>query len=190
MGILLQVEYSKVHSNDSSNAETTKDLTRWEGPMIILTVILNISLTIAISGRIWWKYRKLARLLNDRTQRRHFQTVWLAVESGVVIAITQIVLLILGALSSPGYQIIAHAVTPLIGIAFTGIILRVQLSPRDCDYSIETGALDTIVPTTVDDAIIQEVTPASDYELRRITFDAKTSELDLCESRVESTEPP
>ena len=82
--------------------------------MLILTVILNIVLTIAISGRIWWRYRQLAMLLNNSSHRRHLHVIWLVVESGVVIAIMQLLLLIFGAISSPGYQIIVHAVTPII----------------------------------------------------------------------------
>lgn len=131
MGVLLQVEYARPHP-PAANYERTQDLVRlepgnfsaladilltqfrWEASMMVMTVVLNIGLTIAIAARIVWKYRLMSSAMPERTQGRHEYLVWLIVESGMIVAVTQILVIILAAVGSAGYQIVVHAVNPLI----------------------------------------------------------------------------
>ncbi|KAK7693543.1 hypothetical protein QCA50_003112 [Cerrena zonata] len=146
MGVMLQWEFSRPHA-DAVNLERTSDLYRWEAPMILISVILNVSLTSAIAWKIWWQYRQLGRAA-QRREARYLHIMWLIVESGMVVAVAQLLVLVLGAIHNSGYQIVDHAVPPLIGIAFTGIILRVQkISSEDSFYttSSDRPPLSTVV---------------------------------------------
>ena len=84
--------------------------------MLIFTVVANIGLTFAIAGRVWYQYRQMSRSMMHRglQESLHVRVMWLIVESGVLIAIAQLLVLVLGIIDNPGYQIIVHAVNPLI----------------------------------------------------------------------------
>lgn len=146
MGVMLQWEFGRPHPN-AVNYERTAALYRWEAPMIIISVALNLTLTTAIAWKIWWQYRQLGRVACHR-EAHYLRILWLIVESGMIVAIAQTLILVLGAIHNSGYQIVLHAVTPLIGIVFTSIILRVQkVSYENTAHTITTDAppLDTLV---------------------------------------------
>jgi len=172
MGMLLQWEYSRDHSH-MTNLEASWDLMRWEASMLVLTVLANVSLTVAIAGRIWYQYRQMARTMRrDIHESRHVRIMWMVVESGVLVAIAQVLVLILGGLNNPGYQIVVHAVNPLIGIVFTGVIVRVQLASYSSQLtSGESAPLDTIVMHSAVGAHVHG--DPSTLSHRHISFDAK-----------------
>ncbi|KAH8107070.1 hypothetical protein BXZ70DRAFT_272660 [Cristinia sonorae] len=171
IGMVLQWEYGRDHSGET-NAEAAAELLRWEGSMLGLTVIVNLGLTIAIAARIIYQHRQTPPTLrHNMTESRHVRIMWIIVESGVIIAITQLLVLVLGALDNPGYQILVHAVCPMIGIVFTGVIVRVQLSTYSSQFTsdISSAPLDTIVLHSSVNTRLHE-----SLAQQHISFDAKT----------------
>lgn len=81
--------------------------------MILISAALNVSLTSAIAWKIWWQYRQLGRTA-QRREAHYLHIMWLIVESGMVVAFAQVLILILGAIHNSGYQIVTHAITPLV----------------------------------------------------------------------------
>lgn len=81
--------------------------------MILISAVLNVSLTSAIAWKIRWQYRQLGRAARRR-EAHYLHIMWLIVESGMIIAIAQLLVLILGAIHNSGYQMVDHAITPLI----------------------------------------------------------------------------
>ena len=66
----------------------------------VLDMILNVSVTVAIVGRLWWMGRKLASLTDTRTNR-NTSAIYVVVESGAIFATANLVILVLYALNSP-----------------------------------------------------------------------------------------
>ena len=60
----------------------------------VLDLILNVSITVAIAGRLWWMDRTMAALTATRTNR-YASSIYLAVESGAISTVTHTVLLAL-----------------------------------------------------------------------------------------------
>ena len=86
----------------------------------ILSIVLNVSVTVAIATRLWWIDRTVASLTASRTNR-YTSTIFIVIESGAVFAATTISMLALyitnGSASLTGLDIasqLAVCVPPFI----------------------------------------------------------------------------
>jgi len=70
----------------------------------VLNITLNISVTIAIAGRLWWIGRTIASLTSIRTNQYAF-SIHVVVESGAIFTGANIVSLALYALNNPGLSV-------------------------------------------------------------------------------------
>ena len=61
---------------------------------------LNVSVTVAIAGRLWWIDRTVASLTATRTNR-HVSSIFVVVESGAISAVTTIVIFLLYVTNNP-----------------------------------------------------------------------------------------
>lgn len=163
--------------------------------MLVSTALANVGLTVAIAGRVWYQYRQMARTMHRNTEESlHVRVMWLIVESGFLIAVAQLLVLVLGILDNPGYQIVVHAVNPLIvrapafffticfayrnctmkGVVFTGVIVRVQVASNASRFaSGESAPLDTIVLHSAMGTHIRSGDPSS-LSRRHISLDTKS----------------
>ena len=66
----------------------------------VLDMILALSVTVAIAGRLWWVGRTVASLTATRTNR-YVSSIYVVVESAAVFAATTVVMLVLYVRNSP-----------------------------------------------------------------------------------------
>jgi len=69
----------------------------------VLDITLNVSVTMAIAGRLWWMGRTASSLTSRRTNRYAFP-IYVIVECGAILTGANIVCLLLYALKSPGFS--------------------------------------------------------------------------------------
>ncbi|KAI9573461.1 hypothetical protein HD554DRAFT_2325775 [Boletus coccyginus] len=93
----------------------------------VLDITLNVSVTMAIVGRLWWMGRTIASLTSTRSNRFAF-SIYVVVESGAIFAGANIISLLLYALNNPalstGLNITSQlaALTPLLIVVQVGLI--------------------------------------------------------------------
>jgi len=68
----------------------------------VLDIALNVSVTMAIAGRLWWMGRTTASITPTRTNR-YALSVYATVESGAIFAGVNIISLALYVSDNPGY---------------------------------------------------------------------------------------
>ena len=66
----------------------------------VLDMILNLSVTVAITSRLWWMNRKLASLTDIRANR-YASPMYVVIESGAISAVTNIIMLALYTSNAP-----------------------------------------------------------------------------------------
>ena len=75
--------------NDGSSVMSSLILSAW-----VFGFTLNVSVTVAIVGRLWWMGRKMASLTITRVNR-YASLIYLVVESGAISAVTSTVVVAL-----------------------------------------------------------------------------------------------
>jgi hypothetical protein len=143
-------------------------LSKWMKAYFALTTAANILATGLIAFRVWHVNRTLT---NRRSRFQIWDASAILLESGALYSFTLIALMgTYGARSNAQY-IVLDAVTPIIGIAFTTIIIRVGLR-LSCDSRQETQESPTAHP--FESVSMSFVYPQPDAGLR-YSFDSGRS---------------
>ncbi|KAI9573380.1 hypothetical protein HD554DRAFT_863024 [Boletus coccyginus] len=119
----------------------------------VLDATLNVSVTMAIAVRLWWRGRTTASLTSTRTNRFAF-SIYVAVESGVIFAGANMIALVLYALNNPawsaGFTVASQVatLTPLLIVVQVGLAgqhrflrgnyLRTMPTPQD-QITVQVG---------------------------------------------------
>ncbi|KAK7039025.1 hypothetical protein VNI00_010417 [Paramarasmius palmivorus] len=102
----------------------------WAISFLLFTLATNLGSTSLIACRIWYMHHKTQTLFSAAKEVHSNQLPTIAVmviESGAIYSVTSIVLLVLYLCGSYAQYIVYDAITQLIGIVFTVIILRAVL---------------------------------------------------------------
>ncbi|KZT50267.1 hypothetical protein CALCODRAFT_197982 [Calocera cornea HHB12733] len=116
-----------------------------------LTLAQNTLATLLIAFRLWRVDRKSSLYKNGSLM----PLVWVIVESGALYSTLWVIELTEAILVQPGLVLVSQLVTPVIGIAFSLLIVRVGLGLTQ-DSSIRTGAA-TIHPSKISITVAREV---------------------------------
>ncbi|KZT18212.1 hypothetical protein NEOLEDRAFT_1184467 [Neolentinus lepideus HHB14362 ss-1] len=92
----------------------------WSTGMKVVSMAQNVICSGAIAFRIWWIGR-------HNSGRIYWRSIELILESGIVYFLVVLILLILNVMKQNAYSIVYYAMVPIIGIIFTGIIIRAGL---------------------------------------------------------------
>jgi len=99
-------------------------LQNWIVSFFSLTLFTNFSCTTLIAGRIWWTHRRAIGLVGGRSL---VPAAVVIVESGAIYSACLVILLSLYLSGSFAQYIVLDAVTQVIGIVFSLVIVRVAL---------------------------------------------------------------
>ncbi|KJA15267.1 hypothetical protein HYPSUDRAFT_58884 [Hypholoma sublateritium FD-334 SS-4] len=100
-------------------------LQKWIVSFFSLTLFTNFSSTILIAVRIWWMYRQTRSLVNSG--RSVLPAMVVIIESGSIYSVCLVILLSLYLSGSFAQYILLDAVTQVIGVVFSLVIVRVAL---------------------------------------------------------------
>jgi len=100
------------------------DLKHWILAFFVLTLTTNFSCTLLIAGRIWWVHRSTKGKMGGTNLA---VPMILVVESGAIYSFCLIILIILYATGSFAQYIALDAVSQVIGIVFSLVIVRIGL---------------------------------------------------------------
>lgn len=114
MGIL-------VECGKATATTTIFQLSNWIVSFFTLTLAVNFCCTCLIAGRIWWINRSMTG------SRNLIPVIMMIVESGAIYSVSLITLLSVYLSGSVFQYAILDAITPIIAIVFTLIIVRVGL---------------------------------------------------------------
>ncbi|KAF8511823.1 hypothetical protein BU17DRAFT_96882 [Hysterangium stoloniferum] len=132
LGIWLEVNYSRVTlSMENVNPQLTKRLLGWEAGLVALTFFQNLFITGLIAFKLWRRHNELQEAIPTTRSALYWRAIWLIVESGMVVAFSHGVLGVVAILKSSTYQIVIQSIPFIIGIMFTGIIVRVEAEKRE-----------------------------------------------------------
>ncbi|EPQ61254.1 hypothetical protein GLOTRDRAFT_124981 [Gloeophyllum trabeum ATCC 11539] len=114
-------EFSVVDARTVTN-ETYfgSDVQPWSTGMKVVSMVQNIFCSFAIALRIWWIGR-------HGGSKVYWRSIELILESGIIYFLVVLILLILNITKQNTYAILYYVLVPVIGIIFTGIIIRVGL---------------------------------------------------------------
>jgi len=110
----------------------------------VLDMILNLSVTVAITSRLWWMNRKLASLTDTRANR-YASSMYVVIESGAISAVTNIVMLALYTSNAPvslaGLDVASQlvALTPLLIVVQVGLTGRYRIPNVDSSRTLLTA---------------------------------------------------
>ncbi|KIJ40078.1 hypothetical protein M422DRAFT_257146 [Sphaerobolus stellatus SS14] len=105
------------------------------------SLAVNVSVTALIVGRIW-KLSKEFEEINQSPDRPYNIIIAMVLESGLVVAVAQLIWLVLFTLHDIGYPVISGAITELYAITPTILMIRVALGTA---YDSETKLGSTIL---------------------------------------------
>ncbi|KAI9573454.1 hypothetical protein HD554DRAFT_873416 [Boletus coccyginus] len=105
----------------------------------VLNITLNVSVTMAIAGRLWWMGRTIASLTSTRSNRYAF-SIYVTVESGAIFTGANIILLLLYVSNNPGLLAGLNVTSQLATLTPLLIVVQVGLTdqyhfPRGDSYS-------------------------------------------------------
>ncbi|KAF5311103.1 hypothetical protein D9619_007631 [Psilocybe cf. subviscida] len=105
----------------------------WIIPSMLLTFLTNAYSTALIAGRLWWVPHKINGMLpqGGENQCNLGPAAVIIIESGVVYSSCMIILIALYASGSYAQNIVLDALTQIIGIVFSIIIVRVAVGVSD-----------------------------------------------------------
>ncbi|KAI9573456.1 hypothetical protein HD554DRAFT_2210689, partial [Boletus coccyginus] len=113
----------------------------------VLDITLNVSITIAIAGRLWWMGRTIASLTSTRSNRYAF-SIYVIVESGAIFAGANIISLALYASNNPAFSTGIDVSSQLATLTPLLIVVQVGLTGR---HSFPRGDHLETVPTAQDE---------------------------------------
>ncbi|KAI9573429.1 hypothetical protein HD554DRAFT_2035247 [Boletus coccyginus] len=135
----------------------------------VLDTTLNVSVTTAIAGRLWWMGRTTAPLTSTRTNR-YTLSIYVVIESGAIFAGANIIALALYVsnknASSAGFTIASQVatLTPLL------IIVQVGLTSQ---HRFSRGNYSGTVPTVRDEMTFRVRTPQGTQQVRSVVLDPR-----------------
>ncbi|KAI9573449.1 hypothetical protein HD554DRAFT_874696 [Boletus coccyginus] len=114
----------------------------------VLDITLNVSVTMAIAGRLWWMGRMMASLTSTRSNRYAF-SIYVVIESGAIFTGTSVVSLVFYVLNNPGVSIGVDITSQLATLTPLLIVVRVGLT----DQHRFSGGVhsNTVLPTAQDE---------------------------------------
>jgi len=102
-------------------------VSHWLVSIFTLTLFTNLSSTTLIAFRIWWTHRKIKDLAVVRSGQGILPAMVIIIESGSIYSACLVILLSLYLLGSYAQYIVLDAVTQIIGVVFSLVIVRVAL---------------------------------------------------------------
>ncbi|KAH9923660.1 uncharacterized protein B0H18DRAFT_1120305 [Fomitopsis serialis] len=99
------------------------ELQNWITSFFSLTLATNIICTSLIALRIWWINRSIMTFMDHN----YYPIIFLVLESGVVYSATLTALLILYKTGSWFQYVLLDAISPIVGLVFSMIIIRIGL---------------------------------------------------------------
>ncbi|KAI9573383.1 hypothetical protein HD554DRAFT_2264339 [Boletus coccyginus] len=113
----------------------------------VLNITLNVFVTMAIAGRLWWMGRTTASLTSTQTNRFAL-SIYVVAESGAIFAGADIIALVLYALNSPGFLIGVDIASQLATLTPFLIVVQVGLTGQ---HRFSRGDYPRTVPTAQDE---------------------------------------
>ncbi|KAI0632006.1 hypothetical protein C8Q77DRAFT_893101 [Trametes polyzona] len=98
-------------------------LQKWIVSFFSLTLATNIICTGLVALRIWWINRAIMKF----TSRSYRPILFLVLESGAVYSVTLMALLILYKTGSWFQYVLLDAISPIVGLVFSMVIIRIGL---------------------------------------------------------------
>lgn len=126
--------YSSVSSTDTVFVGR---LTKWIKTFYSIAVVLNVITTSLMSYRIWSTHRKSAAY--NTSQSKLLYVVRILVESAALQLIVEVVLLALYASDINAQYILLESVTPIVGITFNAITIRLKLHSMSESSSMKSS---------------------------------------------------
>ena len=117
----------------------TGSIAKWVRPGYILTLITNVLVTSMIAGRIWWLSKDARSYLARRHTVKYYQAIAVIIESGAIYSSSLVLMLILYTIKTHAERILYDAISQIVGIAPTLIIVRVGLGIKQDFKSGTTG---------------------------------------------------
>uniref|UniRef100_A0A8H8CE37 Uncharacterized protein n=1 Tax=Psilocybe cubensis TaxID=181762 RepID=A0A8H8CE37_PSICU len=118
-----------------------KDLQHWIVSFFSLTLCTNFVSTALIASRIWWIHHKTKALVSGRSI---LPAMVVIIESGAIYSACLIILLALYLSGSYTQYIVLDAVTQVIGVVFSLVILRVALGISSETKKTRTARMTTL----------------------------------------------
>ncbi|KZT64357.1 hypothetical protein DAEQUDRAFT_37878 [Daedalea quercina L-15889] len=121
------------------------ELQHWITAFFALTLATNIICTSLVAVRIWWINRSIMTFLGHS----YYPIIFLVLESGAVYSATLTALLILYKAGSWFQYVLLDAISPIVGLVFSMIIIRIGLgitTARGSSGSDTSGHLTTAGP--------------------------------------------
>ncbi|PPQ96037.1 hypothetical protein CVT25_013899 [Psilocybe cyanescens] len=118
-----------------------KDLQHWIVSFFSLTLFTNFTSTTLIASRIWWIHRKTKTIVSGRSV---LPAMVVIIESGAIYSACLIILISLYLSGSFTQYIVLDAVTQVIGVVFSLVILRVALGISSETRKTRTGRMTTL----------------------------------------------
>ncbi|KAI9573419.1 hypothetical protein HD554DRAFT_2167032 [Boletus coccyginus] len=128
----------------------------------VLDITLNISVTVAIAGRLWWKGRTTASLTPTRNNR-YALSVYATIESGAIFAGANIISLALYVSNNVGFLTALDVASQVATL--TPLLIIVQVGLPDQHRSSRSNYSKT-VPTAQDGIIFRVGIPQDSKSLR------------------------
>ncbi|KAI9573477.1 hypothetical protein HD554DRAFT_2310684 [Boletus coccyginus] len=113
----------------------------------VLDITLNVSVTVAIAGRLWWMGRTMASLTSTQTNRFAL-SIYVVIESGAIFAGADITALVLYASNNPGFSIGADIASQVATLTPLLIVVQVGLTGQ---HRFSRGNYSRTVPTAQDE---------------------------------------
>jgi hypothetical protein len=124
--------FSQVHPGDNVFAS---NIAEWGTALFSLSLATNIIVTSLIAGRIWWLSRNIRTYLGQRHQAKYYKAIGIIIESGAIYAISLLILLVLYTSKTNAQYIVYDALSQIMGIVPTLIIVRIGLGIHVQDNS-------------------------------------------------------
>lgn len=116
------------------------NIAQWGTALFAISLATNITVTSLIAGRIWWLSRETA-VLGVKHLRKYHRAIAIIIESGAIYSVSLLILLVLYCLQSNAQYIAYDALSQIMGIVPTLIIVRVGLgiSTQDANTYATSG---------------------------------------------------
>uniref|UniRef100_A0A0W0FJE8 Uncharacterized protein n=1 Tax=Moniliophthora roreri TaxID=221103 RepID=A0A0W0FJE8_MONRR len=114
------------------------DIYTWGIALFALSLLLNLVVTSAIAGRMWWCGNRMAATLGQKHGRKYSQAMVIIVESGAIYSVCVFIVLITYATKTNGVYIAYDALAQIMGMNPILIIVRVGLglTAHDTTYQL------------------------------------------------------
>ncbi|KZT50128.1 hypothetical protein CALCODRAFT_559235 [Calocera cornea HHB12733] len=133
---LLVLELSSMSPSLGPDEPLLVSATQWLMAAEILTLVQNTLATLLIAFRLWRMDRKVSRYREGSL----ITVVWVVIESGALFSALWITEIAPNAAGyEPGILAVSQLATPVVGIAFSLLIVRVGLGLTN-DFPVQKGA--------------------------------------------------